>query len=197
MGDVKKISLGASPSYFYSPQFSPDSKKIVITDKRLNLWNVDVEKGTMTKVDTNTYENPFLVFDPEWSPDSKWIVYTKQLRNRLCAVFIYSLETGKTTQVTDGLSDARYPVFDRNGKYVYFTASTDSGPTTGWLDMSSYPFQTSRGVYAVVLKKTDASPLTPESDEEKIVDLAAAPNRPESRNRLPLVSISTESANAS
>ncbi|PYS88498.1 MAG: protease [Acidobacteria bacterium] len=178
MGDVKKISLGASPSYFYSPQFSPDSKKIVITDKRLNLWNVDVEKGTMTKVDTNTYENPFLVFDPEWSPDSKWIVYTKQLRNRLCAMFIYSVETGKTTQVTDGLSDARYPVFDRNGKYVYFTASTDSGPTTGWLDMSSYPFQTSRGVYAVVLKKTDASPLTPESDEEKIVDPAAAPKPP-------------------
>ena len=91
MGDVKKISLGASPSYFYSPQFSPDSKKIVITDKRLNLWYVDVEKGTMTKVDTNMFENPFEVFDPDWSPDSKWIVYTKQLRNRLCAVHVTTL----------------------------------------------------------------------------------------------------------
>ncbi len=53
-------------------------------------------------------------------------------------------------------------------KYVYFTASTDNGPTTGWLDMSSFPFQTTRSVYAIVLKNTDPSPLSPESDEEKI-----------------------------
>lgn len=178
MGDVKKMSLGAQPSYFYAPKFSPDSKKILFTDKRLNIWSMDVEKGTMTKVDTNPFESPAPVFDPDWSPDSKWIVYTRQLKNRLCAVFAYSLETAKSTQLTDGLSDARYAVFDRNGKYIYFTASTDTGPTTGWLDMSSFPFQTSRGVYAIVLKKTDNSPLSPESDEEKIVDPAATPAAP-------------------
>jgi tricorn protease len=126
-------------------------------------------------VDTNTYDNPFQVLDPNWSPDSKWIVYTKQLRNRLGAVHLYSLETAKATQVTDGLSDTRFAAFDRNGKYVYFTASTDTGPTTGWLDMSGYPFQTTRSVYAVVLKKTDPSPLSPESDEEKIADPNATP----------------------
>ena len=174
MGEVKRISLGNPSSYFYSPKFSPDSKKIAFTDKRLNLWYLDVDKGTMVKVDTNPYENPFEVLDPAWSPDSKWIVYTRQLNNRLCAVFLYNLESGKSTQITDGLSDARYASFDRNGKYVYFTASTDNGPTTGWLDMSGYPFQTTRSVYAVVLKKSDPSPLSPESDEEKIVD----PNAP-------------------
>src|SRR4029079_17838833 len=131
MGDVKKISLGNPWSYFYSPRFSPDSNKIVFTDKRLNVWYVDVDKGTPVKVDTSTYDNPFQVLDPNWSPDSKWIVYTKQLKNRLCAMELYSLETGKSTQVTDGLSDARYAAFDKNGKYVYFTASTDNGPTTG------------------------------------------------------------------
>ena len=178
MGEVKKVSLGAQPSYFYGPKFSPDSKQILFTDKRLNIWYMDVEKGTMTKVDTNQYESPVPVLDPEWSPDSKWIVYTRQLKNRLCAVFAYSLATSKATQLTDGLSDARYAVFDRNGKYIYFTASTDAGPTTGWLDMSSFPFQTSRGVYAIVLKKTDSSPLSPESDEEKIADPSATPKPP-------------------
>lgn len=168
MGDLKKISLGNPSSYFYAPRFSPDSKKILFTDKRLNIWYLDIEKGTPVKVDTNTYENPFPVLEPSWSPDNKWIVYTKQLKNRLCAVHVFSLDTGKATQITDGLSDARYSAFDRNGKYIYFTASTDNGPTTGWLDMSSFPFQTSRSVYAIVLKKTDASPLAPESDEEKI-----------------------------
>lgn len=175
MGEVRKVSLGNPSSYFYSPKFSPDSKKILFTDKRLNIWYLDLEKGTPVKVDTNLFDNPFQVLDPSWSPDSKWIVYTKQLKNRLCAVHLYSVADGKATRVTDGLSDARYAAFDRNGKYLYFTASTDSGPTTGWLDMSGFPFQTTRSVYAIVLNKTDPSPLSPESDEEKIVDPSATP----------------------
>ena len=51
----------------------------------------------------------------------------------LRAIFVYSLDTRKATQVTDGMSDALYPVFDKNGKYLYFTASTDVGPRrAGW-----------------------------------------------------------------
>ena len=170
MGEIKKINLGNPPSFFYSPTWSPDSKKVAFTDKRLNLWYVDIDKGTPVKVDTNTYENPFRVLDPAWSPDSKWIGYTKQLRNRLCALFVYSIDTSKSTQITDGMSDARFAAFDKNGKYLYFTASTDTGPTTAWLDMSSMPFQTTRSVYLVVLKKGEKSPLSPESDEEKVAE---------------------------
>ncbi|MFN2500485.1 MAG: PDZ domain-containing protein [Pyrinomonadaceae bacterium] len=192
IGEVRKISLGNPSSYFYSPQFSPDSKKIVFTDKRLNVWYLDLEKGTPVKVDTNTYENPFEVLDPSWSPDSKWIVYTKQLRNRLCAVHVYSLASGKSSQLTDGLSDARYAVFDKNGKYIYFTASTDNGQTSGWLDMSSYPFQTTRSVYAMVLKKTDPSPLSPESDEEKIDAKPEAPKAPGAKAEPVVVTIDLE-----
>jgi tricorn protease len=77
---------------------------------------------------------------------------------------------GKSTQITDGLSDARYPNFDKNGKYLYFTASTNAGPQTAWLDMSSFPYRVTRSVYVVVLKKGEASPLAPESDEEKIAE---------------------------
>jgi tricorn protease len=179
MTEVKKLNLGNPPSYFYTPKWSPDSKKIVYSDKRLNLWTIDIENGATVKIDTNPFENPFPVVDYNWSPDNKWIVYTKQLRNRLCAVFVYSVDDKKSTQITDGLSDARFPAFDKNGKYVYFTASTDTGPTTGWLDMSGFPFQTSRSVYAIVLKNDDASPLAPESDEEKAQDdKPATPPRP-------------------
>jgi hypothetical protein len=43
------------------------------------------------------------------------------------AIYLYSLGGAKNTQVTDGMSDAENPVFDKNGKYLYFTASTNSG----------------------------------------------------------------------
>ena len=82
-------------------------------------------------------------------------------------ICVYSLETGQVSQVTDGMSDAKYPAFDRSGKYLYFTASTDVGLTPGWLNMSSMDRPVTRSVYVAVLKKDLPSPLAPESDEEK------------------------------
>jgi tricorn protease len=167
-GSVKKINLGTPPSYFYGPLWSPDSKKILYTDKRLNLWYVDIDKGTPVKVVTDRYEDPSSTLSATWSPDSKWITYAKFLENHLRAVCVYSLETGKESQITDGVSDARYPIFDKGGKLLLFATSTDVGLSSGWLDLSSYQHPTLRNVYAVVLKKGDPSPLEPQSDEEKL-----------------------------
>ncbi len=166
-GPVKKIGLGQPPSFFYRPVWSPDGKKIAYNDKRLALWYVDVEKGAPVKVDTTHYYNPTFTFDFGWSPDSRWLVYTKQIPNHMNVVAVYSLETGKTSQITDGMSDAKYPAFDRSGKYVFFTASTDVGLTPGWLNMSSMDRPVTRSVYVAVLRKDLPSPLAPESDEEK------------------------------
>ncbi len=163
--DVKKLNLGTPPSFFYAPEWSPDSKKIAYSDKRLNLWYIDLEKGTPVKVDTDYYEGPN--FDQSWSPDSKWIVYTKQMPNHYHAVFVYSVDQGKPFQVTDGMSDALFPCFDKNGKYLYFAASTDLGPAAVGFDMSSNNRRITRSIYVVVLAKDQASPLAPESDEEK------------------------------
>ncbi len=164
IGPVTKIDLGNPPSYFYSPVWSPDSKKITYFDKRLNIWYVDVEKKTPVHVDTDLFDGTN--FNTAWSPDSKWLTYCKQLDNRMHAVFVYSLETGKATQITDDMSDALYPDFDKGGKYLYFTASTDIGLVAAG-DMSALDRPVTRSVYVVVLKKGVVSPLAPESDEEK------------------------------
>ena len=82
-----------------------------------------------------------------WSPDNKWIAYTRQFPSGLHAVFIYSLDQAKTFQITDGMSDVLYPSFDKNGKYLYFTASTNVALTTAGLDMSSDEHRVSRNVY--------------------------------------------------
>jgi tricorn protease len=168
MAEVRKINLGNPPSFFYSPTWSPDSKKIAYSDKRLNIWYVDIEKATPVKVDTQSRGGGGASLS--WSPDSRWLAYTKPLKSWYGAVFVYSTEDGKPTQITDGLSDAASPVFDKSGKYIYFTASTDIGPRVFGFDMSSYPHRPTRSVYVCVLKKDLPSPLAPESDEEKVTE---------------------------
>jgi tricorn protease len=163
----RKIDPGQPPSFFYSPTWSPDSKKIAYSDKRLNLWYVELDHPTPIKVDTDRFDSPLQEFDVKWSGDSRWLTYTKQLDNHFRAVFVYSLEDRKATQVTDGMSDALYPCFDKNGKYLYFTASTNTGLSTGWLDMTSIGHPVTRAVYVAVLRKDLPSPIAPESDDEK------------------------------
>jgi tricorn protease len=166
------IDLGPEPSYFYSPTWSPDSKRIAYTDKHLRLWYVDVPAGKPVLVDKGTYGSFGSDFGPVWSPDSKWLAYHRDLDNQLNAIFLYSLETHKATQVTDGMSDATSPSFDPNGKYLYFLASTDDGPSKAGIDLSSLDRAQTTAAYVVVLAKDGASPVPPESDDEKIKDEA-------------------------
>ncbi|MEO8027472.1 MAG: PDZ domain-containing protein [Bryobacteraceae bacterium] len=179
LGELKKIDLGTPPAFYFNPIWSPDSTKIAYTDNQLQLWWVDLETKKTTRVDKDTYETPFRDLNPDWSPDSKWIVYTKLLKNHLRAVFVYSLAGGAAHQVSDGLSDTAYAHFDKDGRHLYFTASTNLALTTAWLDMSSDLQQVSRSVYVAVLRKEDPSPIAPESDEEKPQAAKPDPAKPD------------------
>jgi tricorn protease len=164
------IDLGPEPSFFYSPTWSPDSKHIVYTDKHLRLWVVDAPTGKPVLMDKEVFGNWGPNFGAAWSPDSKWIAYHRDLDNELDAIFLYSMETRKSTQVTDGMSDAFSPAFDPNGKFLYFLASTDDGPSKAGIDLSSLDRAQTTAAYVVVLAADGASPVPPQSDDEKIKD---------------------------
>lgn len=172
--EARKFALNGHSAFYFNPKWSPDSKHIAFNDNQLNIWDLEVASGKLTKVDTDYFYE--MERDFSWSGDSKWITFARSLPNRQHAVFVYSLETGKSTQVTDGMSDARHPVFDRDGQYLYFTASTNYGPTSSGLDMTSDEHEVTNNVYLAVLPNNIASPLAPESDEEKPADAASAAN---------------------
>jgi tricorn protease len=180
---VTKPRVIALPStaFFSAPAWSPDGTQIMLQDNHRNLWTIEVPSGRATKIDTDTYSDPGRDFDATWSPDSRWVAYSKALTSHLRAIFVYSLVERKTHQLTDGLADSISPVFDAGGKYLYFLASTDYGPRTGWLEMSSLDRPVRREIYLAVLNATEPSPLLPETSEEP----APAPATPRDETATP------------
>ncbi|MEO7366544.1 MAG: PDZ domain-containing protein [Gemmatimonadaceae bacterium] len=155
-----------SHAFFSEIDWSPNGRSMLIRDNYGNLWIVDVASGRFTKVDTDTYDTPGRGFDPVWSPDSKWVAYSKSLLTHMRSIFLYSTVTSTSRRLGDGLADAISPAFDRDGKYLYFLASTDWALKTGWVDMTAIGQTYSRSVYAVVLSANGASPVLPHSEEE-------------------------------
>src|SRR5260370_1107550 len=175
----RAISL-PSTAFFSAPAWSPDGPQILMRDNDLQRWSIEVASGHEAKVDTDAYCDPGRQFDAAWSPDSRWIVYSKSLPRHLRAVFVYSMADKKAHQVTDGLADAISPAFDAGGKYLYFLASTDYGPRTGWLEMSSLDRPVRRSIYLTVLTASEPSPLLPETgDEPKPVSQEPKEPKPE------------------
>lgn len=153
-GAVRRVPLDQNNAFYYNLRWSPDSTKLVFSDQKLQLWyvNLATRHPKPVKIDTDSYLH-LSHFNPTWSPDNRFIAYTRVLPNYLHAIFIYSLATGKTHQVTTGLSDCRYPVFGPHGKYLYFTSSTDTALSEGsWLDMSGMERPVTRHVYAATLQ---------------------------------------------
>ena len=165
---AQSYSLGPASFYFH-PLWSPDSKKIAYTDKKLNLWYLDLAAKKPVRVAADTY-GPILgepALDPAWSPDGQWLAYAQQMPNHLRTVWVHHLPSGRRFAISDGRSDATAPAFSRNGKYLFFSASTDVGLRTTWLDMTSYDRVSKRTLYVAVLNRQDASPFAPQNDEEK------------------------------
>ncbi|MFZ5981101.1 MAG: S41 family peptidase [Candidatus Zixiibacteriota bacterium] len=148
----------------YRPVWSPDSKKIAYSDKELNLYYIDIEAKKPVKVDKATRNE---IHDYVWSPDSRFVAYTKVLDNEIRAIFIYGLEDASVHQVTPGFTEDYSPVFDPEGKYLYFLSRRDFNPI-----LSAYEFefvnQFIDNLFLIVLSADEISPFAPKSDEVEI-----------------------------
>ena len=164
--EPKSISIGES-KMAWTPAWSPDGKYIAFVDDDVRLRIVDIEAATVITADvggTNIERGDNGI---TWSPDSKWLAYSKTGSNSFRKIMIYSLDEKKVYPVTNFLADSFSPTWDRDGKHLYFLASTDVALGSGWANTSAIQSNPTYGAYIINLSADDESPFKPRSDEEK------------------------------
>ncbi len=170
-GSAAPRRLELKGSGFYEDlQWSPDGRQLSLLDNSRTLWIVDVATGAHTRVDQEPLYGPERITrhaHRAWSPDSQWLAYTRPTLTYIQQVWLYSLRQKQSFPVSDGLADARSPAFDRNGRYLYFTVSTDAGPVQDWFAQSGADAAARRSLYLAVLARGVESPVARPSDEEQ------------------------------
>lgn len=169
-------------NYKFNPVWSPDSKKLLWSDRKQRVLFVDVESKAVTQV----VESPAgTVRDYAWSPDSKWIAYSKPEDEGMGRIFLYSLDSKQATPVTDGWFNVGGPQFSSDGKLLFFVSARTFNPTYSQTEFE-HIYSDMTKIYLVTLTKDAKSPIAPRSDEVKIKEEPKNPDvkaeaRPEAK----------------
>jgi tricorn protease len=159
---ARRIELG--PHFYQLLAWSAgDEPRIAYQDNHLGLHLVNVESGDREKIAENTRREGF---DVAFSPDGRWLAYTLEQPNFHRRLMLYNVGDGEHTAVGNPFADAAAPAFGRDGKYLFFAASTNSGPLQVGLNMTSQERPYRAGLYALVLAADGKSPLHPRTGDE-------------------------------
>lgn len=161
LGEPRRFPLGED--FHTLLDWGGDGQRIVYQNQRLELHAIDVDSGRRTHISTGARRESI---DVDTSPDGRWLAYTEERPNFNRALKLYDFADGRSHSIADDLADASSPAFSKDGKYLYFTASTNSGPTQVFLDMSTQERPYRAGLYVAVLAADGDSPLKPKSGDE-------------------------------
>lgn len=168
-GERRTFALGGA-GFYEDLKWSPDGTRLSFLDNARTLALIELASGKTTRIDQEPVYGVFSSLHHAWSPDSRWIAYTVGTTTGFRRVRLFELASGKTHELTDGLSDAAEPVFDAGGKYLYLAASTDAGPFLTWFSQASSDIEQTNALYLVTLAQDTPSPFAKESDEEPGAD---------------------------
>jgi tricorn protease len=163
-----------SDTYKYAFDWSPDSKKILWSDKMQRLRYIDIDSKKVIDVE-QTVDGELRNFN--WSPDSRWIVYGLPRFNTTNVLMVYNLENKEKHIVSDEWFDAFNGFFSTDGKYLLFSSARTFNPTysnTEW----NHAYTNMSKLYMVPLKKSTASPFAYENDEVTIKSVETKSDKP-------------------
>jgi tricorn protease len=160
-----QLTTGAD-TYKFTIRWSPDSKKIIWSDKMLRLQYVDIDTKKVTLVEKSKI---WEFGDFNWSPDSRWITYSRPLENDMQQIILYNIADATKYEVTDQWFSSGQPTFSSNGKYLLFTSDRTFDPIYSNVEWN-FAYENMTKLYLVTLTKDAPSPFAPSNDEVKTAE---------------------------
>ena len=159
-GEARQVTRDGT-IWRFPPVWSPDSSMLLFGDKNQRLNVVDVDNGRVSVIDSSVHND---ITDYSWSPDSRFVTYVKGNDLGIGSVWVYSLGDAQAHQVTSDMTDENEPVFDPQGRYLYFLSSRDQDLQFSSIEFN-YMVTNSTRVYATQLNADQPALFRPKSDE--------------------------------
>jgi tricorn protease len=145
---AKQVTFN-SKSWKYDQIWSPNSKYLVFFDRTLKLQLLNVETGAIKAI-AAAYSNE--IRDYQLSPDSKWITYSNGAENGNSAIWVYNIENGQNSKLTDDSFSDNSPVFSKCGNYIFFLSNRDFNLAFSSFEFT-YLYNNATRIYAIALRK--------------------------------------------
>ena len=157
LGKGIKDTIKLEKGYYYNTKWSPDGKNILFSNNTGSLYNANIEKHLVSKIDKDNWV-PLDRYS--WSPDSRWVAYSKKLDNYQSSIFIYDLKNKKNHRITNEFYNDTIPVFGDDGEYLAFYSDRYFKPIySDFEDTWIYPNSTE--LFLITLNKDKRSPFLP------------------------------------
>ncbi len=145
---------------------SPDGKSAAISSSEKKLYLLDIEKQKLEHIDT-TASAYMPSWSPNWSPDSRYITYAKVPENSdVTSIYIYGTKGKEIIRLTDGEFSDEVPVFDPEGKYLYFVSNRYLNPHMDHRDLMFSNVSSSKPYLVVLNKDTPLPFIVPHEPEQ-------------------------------
>lgn len=154
MDEVKRLPLGVD--FYQLMAWDAEHGRIVYSDNQQAIHTIRLDNGETRQIAQSDRQGGF---DVAFSPDGNWLAFTLRQPNYFRDLMLYHVESGETHRVSDGMGDVASPVFSRDGRYLFFAASTNSGPRQFGLDMNTQERPYRAGLYALVLQADGTTPF--------------------------------------
>lgn len=167
----EEVLTHLGPGFRYRPFWSPDSRKIVFIDQamQVHLHDLGQKKTTQIAKQLWLYHGQLASFKFSWSRDSRWIAFSQDLDNQHTAIALYDTRNAQSHQVTSGYYDDSEPVFDPEGKYLFYRSGRNFDPLYSDLD-NTWVYPNTLHLVCATLRNDVSSPLQPRNDEEEDKD---------------------------